>query len=218
MTRTSTLIGLVPPTRWKRCSCRTRSTLACVASLISPTASSNTVPPPALVQGVARQERDLFEGERLFDVVVGAQLDRLDRRFDGPVAGHHDDQQARVGLHRALERLDAVEIGHPDVEEHQVRGGISLDELEGFLAALRHGNLVALVLQDARERVEDRRLVVHDQDVVRHGYWRGQTGSSIVKTAPVGTWLPARMRPLWSEMMRCTMASPRPVPVFFLEK
>src|SRR6058998_3492186 len=62
-------------------------------------------------------------------------------------------------------------------------GGISLDELEGLLAALRHGDLVALVLQDARERVEDPRLVVHDQDVVRHGYCRGQTGSSIVKTA-----------------------------------
>src|SRR5207302_8101306 len=126
-------------------------------------------------------------------------------------------EETRVGLHRTLERLDAVEIGHPDVEQHEIGGRIRLDELEGVLAALRHRYLVSLVLQDARERIEDPQLVVHDQDVVRHGR-PDQTGSSIVKIAPFGTWLAARMRPLWSEMMRCTMASPRPVPVFFLEK
>src|SRR5438132_1221630 len=124
----------------------------------------------------------------------------------------------RLGLHRPLDRLDAVEIGHPDVEQHEIGRRIRLDELESVLAALRHRDLVTLVLQDARERIEDPQLVVHDQDVVRHGRRRDQTGSSIVKIAPFGTWLAARMRPLWSEMMRCTMASPRPVPVFFLEK
>ena len=45
-----------------------------------------------------------------------------------------------------------------------------------------------------------------------------QAGSSIVKIAPFGELWAARMWPLWSEMMRCTMASPSPVPVLVLEK
>ena len=46
-TRTSTGIGLVPPTRWTFCSSITRSTLACASSDMSPISSRKSVPPSA---------------------------------------------------------------------------------------------------------------------------------------------------------------------------
>ena len=45
ITRTSTLIGWVPPTRKKLLSSRTRSSFTCVAGGISPTSSRKIVPP-----------------------------------------------------------------------------------------------------------------------------------------------------------------------------
>src|SRR5207245_1222894 len=47
MTRTSTLIGWVPPTRKKVRSSSTRSSFTCVAGVISPTSSRKIVPPSA---------------------------------------------------------------------------------------------------------------------------------------------------------------------------
>src|SRR2546426_1036633 len=47
MTRTSTLIGCVPPTRKKVRSSSTRSSFTCVAGAISPTSSRKIVPPSA---------------------------------------------------------------------------------------------------------------------------------------------------------------------------
>ena len=61
--------------------------------------------------------------ERLFDEIVGAELDRLDRRLDRAVAADHDDRHRRhVGLH-PVQDLDAVELAvlEPDVEDHQRR-------------------------------------------------------------------------------------------------
>src|SRR6266545_4226964 len=47
MTRTSTRIVSLPPTRSKACSSRTRRTLACVLRLMSPISSRKSVPPSA---------------------------------------------------------------------------------------------------------------------------------------------------------------------------
>ncbi len=51
---------------------------------------------------MADPERDIFQGQRLLDVIVGAKLDRPDRRFNGPMTGHHHDQQLGHLLARAL--------------------------------------------------------------------------------------------------------------------
>jgi hypothetical protein len=62
-----------------------------------------------------------LQRDRLFEEIHGADARGLDGGIDGGVAGHHDDRhrQQAVAL-PFLEQGDAVGIGHPDVEQHQV--------------------------------------------------------------------------------------------------
>src|SRR5215813_4704390 len=45
----------------------------------------------ALLNGVANEDDDFFEGERFFDEVEGAELGGADGGIDGGVTGDHDD-------------------------------------------------------------------------------------------------------------------------------
>jgi hypothetical protein len=115
-------------------------------------------------------QQQLGHGQRLFQEVVGAEAGRLDRGLDVAVAGHHDHRagQALV-LVPLLEQADAVEIGHPDVEQHQVRAALA-QRVSRRLAVLGAADGVALVLEDVLHRLSDVGLVVHDEDVGRaHG-------------------------------------------------
>jgi hypothetical protein len=61
--------------------------------------------------------------------------------------------------------LEAVDIGEHPVEDDQV----GLEAVRGsdrLTPARRFANLVALVAQRGGQRVDDRRLVVHDEDAV----------------------------------------------------
>ena len=72
----------------------------------------------------ARRHQDQAIGlERLFNEVIGAALDRRDRRLDVAVAGDHDDRHIRDVLLDRLEQLQPVELAalQPDIEEYQVR-------------------------------------------------------------------------------------------------
>ena len=75
----------------------------------------------ALAQRVTNDEHGLIQRQRLLDEVEGPHLDRADRRFDVAVARDHDDFGLRRGLFDTAEQFDAVDIGHPDVEQHQAR-------------------------------------------------------------------------------------------------
>ena len=60
--------------------------------------------------------------ERLFDEIIGAELDRGDRRLDIAVAGNHHDRQRRMFCSLTIfEQLQAVELRalQPDVEEDE---------------------------------------------------------------------------------------------------
>ena len=61
--------------------------------------------------------------ERLFDKIVGADLDRLDRRLDRSVPADHDDRHRRHLGAQLLQDLDAVEPAalQPDVENDEGR-------------------------------------------------------------------------------------------------
>ena len=108
--------------------------------------------------------------ERLFDEIVGADLDRLDRRLDGAVAADHDHRHRRhVGPH-PLQDFDAVELAvlQPDVEDQQRRLA-GVDCRKRLLAVGRLARRIAFVAQDAGDQHPDVGFVVYDQDVMRHG-------------------------------------------------
>src|SRR5690242_18734120 len=117
----------------------------------------------ALLDGVADEDDDAFQGKRLFDEVEGAEFCGADRGLDGAVAG--DDDDAR-GLRKALDAAEgfhAVHAGEPDVEENHFDGG-GVEALEGEFSGFNGFDGVALVAEDGGERLADAGFVIHDED------------------------------------------------------
>src|SRR4029077_568351 len=106
---------------------------------------------------------DLCERERLRDVVVAARTQCLDLVLDRVLGGEEEDRGLEAALAHPLADLDARDVREHPVEDDEVRllprhGG------EGVAAVRRLLDLVALVAQRGRDRVDDRTLVVDDED------------------------------------------------------
>ena len=117
------------------------------------------------LQGALRGQQQFGHGQRLFEEVVGPQPGRLHRRLHGAMTGHHDHRagQALV-LGPLLEETDAIQIGHPDVQENQV-GSALAQRAAGGATVLGGGHRVALVLQNLLDQAADVGLVIDHQNV-----------------------------------------------------
>jgi hypothetical protein len=63
----------------------------------------------------------LLQGDGLFEELHRADAGGLDGGVDGAVAGHHHHRHGELAVGRPfLEQADAVGVGHPDVEQHEV--------------------------------------------------------------------------------------------------
>ena len=121
-----------------------------------------------LPERVAGGDQDALALRRLLDEVEGAELDGLDGGLDGAVAGEDHDRRRAVARLQPFEHLEAVQLGHLDVEEHEVRA-LLLGELEPDGAVGGQQHLVALVFEDHAQRGTDRVFVVDDQNPRLHG-------------------------------------------------
>ena len=86
--------------------------------------------------------------------------------------GHKDDGRHRVGLSHDLGRLHAADAGQADVQEHDVRGGAALEELEGrgeHLDGERRAVLGAVAGEMRPQHVRGGRVVLYDERSV-HGH------------------------------------------------
>ena len=101
--------------------------------------------------------------QRLLQVVQGAHLERLDRGRGGAVAGHHHHRRGRIVLADRLQRLEAVPVRQPDVEEDDVRIALAI-ERQSLVTATRLERPETLVREHPRQRFQDPRLVVDDED------------------------------------------------------
>src|SRR4030095_12840892 len=119
---------------------------------------------------------------------------------------HHDRHVAQP-IGGGLEHGEAVAVLEPDVEEHEVER--SFAKPPQALFSRRHGrDLVPFVGEDLRQRLLDRLFVVDDEDAaLLHA-----AGSAMMTGARRGRLSSTRIEPLWSAMMRDTIARPRPVP------
>jgi len=87
------------------------------------------------------------------------------RRVDGGVPAHHDDGHAQeAGGGPLLEQRDAVGIGHPDVEQHEI-GSCALARSARFGRVLCEFHVVALVIENFEEQVPDAQLVIDHENV-----------------------------------------------------
>jgi hypothetical protein len=90
----------------------------------------------ALLHGLEQ----LLQRDRLFQEVQRADAGGFDGGIDGGVAGHHDDRHGQQAVALPfLEQRDAVGIGHPDIEQHEV-GHAGLAKLACLLRVFRSGH------------------------------------------------------------------------------
>ncbi len=119
--------------------------------------------------GAAPQQRahareQLVEVERLHDVVVRAGVEPGDPVGDGLTRGQHQHGRAVAARAQPPAHLEPVDIGHQDVEQHQV--GRRLRQCrQGGPAAFGLGDVVAGKRERAAQGVAHGTLIVDDQDL-----------------------------------------------------
>ena len=189
----------------------------------------------AIASGIERAldgAQELGERQRLLDEVERAEPRRFDRGLDRAVARHHHDRAGgAVRLRPFAQQRDAVGIGHPDVQQHQV--GIVLRADGTRLGRVRGDvHFVTFVREDLLQEPADLGFIVDDQYACcaharsllapvrrsRVGPLRtpAASGSSIRTRAPPVRALSASILPPCSSTIFFTIASPRPVPFGFV--
>jgi hypothetical protein len=91
-------------------------------------------------------DEQLVRRQRLLDEVVGAELGGLHGGLDGAVAAHDDDGRLDAGVAGLAQHLEAVDVGHLDVEEREVVAP-GAQPLEPERPAARDVRVVALEAQ-----------------------------------------------------------------------
>ena len=103
--------------------------------------------------------------DRLCQVIVGAGFEpgddvlRIGPRGD---EDHRDKRQARIGLQR-LDRGDAVELRHHDVEQHEIGKPVA-DHRDGGFAVAGQDDFVAPAFEPELQNLQIVGHIVDDQD------------------------------------------------------
>ena len=115
---------------------------------------------------------------RLGDEVIAAGGERVVERIDVALRGDEHDRDVATTGQRAdpLARLDPVEDGHADVEQHDV-DGLSLERGDRFAAGAGSRYVDALILERGASERHVLAVVVDDENrlcehVYRHGVHR----------------------------------------------
>jgi hypothetical protein len=129
---------------------------------------------PAQARGFHRAFDDQKQSiglERLLDEIIGAELYRLDGCFDIAVAADHDDRQAGVLVLDDFQGFQPVQRTalEPDIEDDQRRPARP-NRLKRAIAVGCLAGLIPLVPQNSGNQKTDVRLVIDDQNVMRHRF------------------------------------------------
>ena len=107
---------------------------------------------------------NLFERERLGDIVVGAGLHRLHGIFNGRISGHQNYQALGRAPLDLAQQFQPGHLGHPVVGQHQVELRLG-EDCHGLRAVLGLANLVAKRLEKRHETSPDIALVIDDKQL-----------------------------------------------------
>ena len=122
--------------------------------------------------------------ERLVDVLV-----EVERRQD-------QDPRGVIGGEDPPRRLEAVELGHADVHQHD-RGPEASGLVDRLESVARLGDDLDVVLagEQHAEAGADHRLVVGDEHADRHGLVAGRAEGCVLRTKPPPVAVPAVISP-----------------------
>src|SRR5437667_242165 len=179
MRRTSTRMGVLPPTRSTSFSWLARSSFAWVSSGMSPTSSRKSVPPSAASNFPSRRAIAPVNAPRSWpksslstsswlraaQFILTSGLAR--RGLRGAVGRDHDDRQVGVEAPGVLENLHAADAVHAEVGDDDVEAP-GLDLPERLLAAGRRLDVVALLGEQPLQGEQHRLLVVDHEDAALH--------------------------------------------------
>ncbi len=134
-----------------------------------------------LLQGVVDHHRDLFNGQRLFEEIEGAELGGADGGFDGAVAGnHHNFGTVRGGdLLNVSEGFQTIDAREPDIQQDNVVAMVR-EFFQALLAGFDGFAGESLVFEYAGERFANPRFIVNNQDV---GLLHSSTSTAVVISA-----------------------------------
>jgi hypothetical protein len=119
---------------------------------------------------VADEFLDLHRVERLEQIIIRAELHRLDGGLRGAVGGHQDDELLGIGGADAAERFQTVHAAHAHVHQHEV--GLEFgNDLQSFLAAGRGGELDFRRIKNPLERIPHVFFIINQQELA---HLRGQ--------------------------------------------
>ena len=167
----------------------------------------------------AHAGQQFIHPERLGQIIVGAEIERLDFSRLIAAAREHHDRHAVVAPADHSQQFMALDIGKAEIENDQ--GGILGQQLKRNLAVGGLQDLVTLRGQPHPQQLADWRLIVDHQDLDRRAGHAAVSsasdaagiGNRMVSTAPL------RSRRLAAEIVPCMastkpreIASPSPVP------
>ena len=171
-----------------------------------------------MAQCRAHARQQLVHAERLGDVVVGAEVERLHLAGLVAAARQHHDRDAFVARADHAQQLVTLDVGKSEIENDQV--GIAGQELERGLAVRRLQDLVTLRAQTHPQELADRRLVVDHQHLERSGAHAAvsrrlapapESAALMVNTAPVrSVRLAAVIVPFMASTKPREIARPKP--------
>ena len=106
--------------------------------------------------------RQLAQAERLRDVVVGAELEPDDLVELAVLGGQHHDRHAGLGADDPAD-LDAGQLGEHQVQQDEVRA-LGAERARASRPSAAGTTRKPSSLERVRERLAQRRLVLHDED------------------------------------------------------
>ena len=120
-----------------------------------------------VARGLERVGDDFLElgrVERLEQIIVGAELHRLDGRLGRAVGGHQNDEELGVGGADAAERFESVHAAHAHVHEHEV--GLEFgNDPQPFLAGRGGGQFDFRRIKNPLERIPHVLFVINQQQL-----------------------------------------------------
>src|ERR1700731_2520533 len=167
----------------------------------------------------AHAGQQLVHSERLCQIIVGAEIERLDLARLVAAARQHDDRNAVVAAADYTQQIVALDVRQAKIENDQRRP--LRQQFEPALAVGGFEDFVTLRAKSHPQQLADRRLIVDDKNLDRGGGHAAVSstfdatgiGNLMVSTAPLrSVRFEASIVPCIASTKPREIASPRPVP------
>src|SRR2546423_3618138 len=161
----------------------------------------------------AHARAKLLRAERLFEIVIGAEIEQLRTLVRAALAGEHEDRRRRDRAD-PLAHLVTGEARELAIQDHEIRRFVRVTT-QCRLAVVRGDHLVAVLAEQRRDHPDEGALVVDDEDAAQRDAAEavsGASGSENAKTAPPSGASSTQISPPCASTTRRDANRPMPDP------